>query len=95
MVKKAIGFEESHGGNSGYAEEVIINARGNPAWHREALRNVENVFGDGYISEDYRGAYIANEREKRGGKGENRRGSYTETDEQYQLRNERLSGRGF
>lgn len=93
VVKKVIRFDESYGVNSGYAKELIINARGNPARHREALRNVENVFGDGYISEYYRGAYIANEREKRGGKGENRRGGYTETDEQYQLRNERLSDR--
>ena len=90
MVKKAIGFEESYGGNRSDTEEVIIHARGNPAWYREAVRDAEIVFGKGYISEYVQGTYLADGREKRGGKGENRRGDYTEADEQYQLRNERL-----
>ena len=90
MVKKAIGFAESCGGNRSDAEEVIIHARGNPAWYREAVRDAEIVFGKGYISEYVQGTYLADGREKRGGKGENRRGDYTEADEQYQLQNERL-----
>ena len=44
----------------------------------------------GISQSTFRELILPMEGKKRGGKGENRRGDYTEADEQYQLRNERL-----
>ena len=71
-VNKIIRFNEEYNVNAGYAKEMIIDARGNPARHREALRDVAHLYGEGYATEYDRQVYTADERENRGGKGKNR-----------------------
>lgn len=93
VVKKVIRFDESYGVNSGYAKELIINARGNPARHRESMRALEDYYGEGYALEYSYGEWRSNAGKERRREGTDSERVYPEDSEQYQLRNERLSDR--
>ena len=71
-INKIIQFGEDYEVNAGYAKEVIIDAEGHPTRHREAVRDVEDIFGEGYVREYDRSAYEEDERQNRAGKGNNR-----------------------
>jgi len=74
-VNKIVRFNEEYNVNAGYAKEMIIYARGNPARHREAMRDVADLYGDGFAIEYDRAIYAENARENREGEGRNRRTS--------------------
>ena len=92
-VNKIIRFNEEYKINCGYAKELIIDARGNPARHREALQNVEDIFGEGYAVEYDRTVYQSDAWEDRGAEGENRRDNHQGDFEQKQQRTNTLTDR--
>lgn len=92
-VNKIIRFNEEYKVNCGYAKELIIDARGNPARHREALRDVADIFGEGFAVEYDRAVYEADAWENGRREGENRGASDSGTGEQYQQRTDTLTDR--
>ena len=92
-VNKIVRFNEEYKVNAGYAKELIIDARGNPARHREALRNVEDLYGEGFAIEYDRAVYAADAWENRRGEGKNRGTSDSGIGEQEQQRTNTLTDR--
>ena len=92
-VNKIIRFNEEYKGTAGYAKELIINARGNPARHREALRDVADIYGDGFAFEYDRAVYATDAWENGRGEGKNRGTGDSGASEQEQQRTEALSDR--
>ena len=92
-VNKIVRFNEEYKVNAGYAKELIIDARGNPARHREALRNVEDLYGEGFAFEYDRAVYAADAWENGRGEGKNRGTSDSGASEQYQQRTNTLTDR--
>lgn len=81
-VNKIVRFNEEYMVNAGYAKELIIDARGNPARHREALRDVADIYGEGFAVEYDRAVYEADARKNGGREGKNRGGSDNGTQRQ-------------
>ena len=92
-VNKIIRFNEEYMVNAGYAKELIIDARGNPARHREALRNVADLYGEGFAFEYDRAVYAEDAWENGGGERKNRGTGDSGTSEQYQQRTDTLTDR--
>ena len=92
-VNKIVRFNEEYKINAGYAKELIIDARGNPARHREALRDVADIYGDGFAIEYDRTIYEADARENGRGEGNYRRTSDSGIEEQEQQRTNTLTDR--
>ena len=92
-VNKIVRFNEEYKVNVGYAKELIIDARGNPSRHREALRNVADLYGEGFAIEYDRTVYAADARETRRGEGKNRGTSDSGIGEQEQQRTNTLTDR--
>ena len=92
-VNKIVRFNEEYKVNAGHAKELIIDARGNPARHREALRNVADIYGEGFAFEYDRAVYATDAWENGRGEGENRGTSDSGTSEQFQQRTNTLTDR--
>ena len=92
-VNKIIRFNTEYEVNVGYAKELIIDAEGNPARHGEALRNVADIYGEGFALEYDRAVYEADERENGRGEGKNRGTSDSGIGEQKQQRTDSLTDR--
>lgn len=70
-------------------KELIIDARGDPTRHREALRDVADIFGEGYAVEYDRPVYAADAGKDRGREGENSRTDHSGDFEQNQRQDSR------
>ena len=70
-ISKIYEFDELCKTNHGYAKGVIIRAKGNPTWNRDALRTIENTFGTEYVTEHDVQDYRTNAGKDRGGEGNN------------------------
>ena len=92
-ISKIIRFNEDYEVNAGYAKELIINAEGHPTRHREALRIIEDIFGEGYVHEYDRAAYVTDARKNRRGEGADSGTLNTADAEQHQQRTETLTDR--
>ena len=92
-VNKIIRFNEEYKVNCGYAKELIIDARGNPPRHREAMRDVADLYGEGFAVEYDRAVYAADARKNGPGEGKNRGTSDSGIGEQNQQRTDTLTDR--
>ena len=92
-VKTIFVFNDTSETNMALAKECLINAKGNKTWNREALQNVEDTFGQGYVSEYDREVYLSNAWKVGRGKGTDSGTNNSGTDEQYQQRTDALTDR--
>ena len=92
-VNKIIRFNTEYDVNAGYAKELIIDAEGHPTRHREALRDVADIFGERFAIEYDRTVYEADARENGRGEGKDRGASDSGIGEQKQQRTDTLTDR--
>lgn len=92
-VNKVIRFNTEYNVNAGYAKELIIDARGNPARHGEALRDVADIYGDGFAIEYDRAIYQADARENGRGERADSGAGDSAAAEQHQQRTDTLTDR--
>ena len=92
IVETIYKFNDTYKANISYAKELIINARGNPTWHGEAVRTIEILLGEEYVEQYDFAARGTDEGENRGGKGANSRADF-EGEIQYQRRTNTLTDR--